>query len=326
MSNTSTNSLHAETLRDLYARLVLIRQVEEKIVALYPEQEMRCPTHISIGHEAVAAGVCAALNREDVIFLNHRCHAGYIAKGGDIRGMMAEIYGKKTGCAQGRGGSMHLVDPAAGVLGSSAIVAGTIPIACGAAFSFSRRQTNQVAVCFFGDAAVEEGTFFESLNMATLWKLPVLFVCENNGYSTATPLSKRQVPGPIFERIKPFNIESLCIDGNDVVAVYQTARRVIQSMREGRGPSFIECTTYRWREHVGPNFDWDLGYRSRDEVESWMSKCPIKQFENRGLIPEVELGRIRREIAQKVEDAVLFAKDSPLPTFQDLFIEDPIDA
>lgn len=306
--------------------MVLIRQVEEKIVALYPEQEMRCPTHLSIGHEAVAAGVCTALDREDAIFLNHRCHAGYIAKGGDIRRMIAEIYGKKTGCAQGRGGSMHLVDSKVGVLGASAIVAGTIPIACGAAFSFSRRQTPYVAVCFFGDAAVEEGTFFESINMAALWKLPVLFVCENNGYSTATPLSKRQVSGPIFERIKPFGIESVRIDGNDVVTVYQTARRSIQWMREGQGPSFIECTTYRWREHVGPNFDWDLGYRSRSEVESWMSKCPIKQFEDKKLISEIDLRRIKQEAAQKVEDAVLFARSSPFPTLQDLFLEDPIDA
>jgi TPP-dependent pyruvate/acetoin dehydrogenase alpha subunit len=312
----------SKVLRDLYTRMLLIRHVEEKIAVLYPEQEMRCPTHLSIGHEAVAAGVCAALHANDVVFLNHRCHAGYIAKGGDIPQMMAELYGKKTGCAQGRGGSMHLVDPDAGVLGTSAIVAGTIPIACGAAFSFSRQRGNRVAVSFFGDAAIEEGTFFESINMACLWKLPVLFICENNGYSTCTPLSKRQVSTPIFKRIKPFVLPSTRIDGNDVLLAYKTAARAIEHARNGRGPSFIECVTYRWREHVGPDFDWNLGYRSRKEVDSWMSNCPIKKFEERELVPAEERLRIHKKVQKKVDRAVRFAKESPFPGPADLLIKE----
>jgi len=304
-------------LKDLFTRMVLIREVEEKIVALYPEQEMRCPTHLSIGQEAVAAGVCAALRKEDTVFLNHRCHAGYIAKGGDIDKMLAELYGKATGCTKGRGGSMHLVDPAVGLIGTSAILAASVPIACGSAFAFKRQKKDLVAACFFGDAAVEEGGMAECFNIAALWKLPVLFVCENNGYSTCTPLSKRQPPVPIWGKAAAFGVPAECIDGNDALAVYDATAKAVAKARAGGGPSFIECTTYRWREHVGPNFDWDMGYRTKEEVESWMTGDPIKRFE-RALdaakqLPAEQRRLIREGILERIEGAVRFAKESPFP-------------
>lgn len=297
--------------KDLYRRMVLIREVEERIVKLYPEREMRCPTHLSIGQEAVAAGVCAALKKDDSIFLSHRCHAGYIAKGGDIGALFAELYGKKTGCTKGRGGSMHLVDPDAGVMGTSAILSGTVPIACGAALAYARKQSGQVAACFFGDAAVEEGTFYESLSLAALWKLPVLFICENNGYSTCTPLSKRQPPVSIHGRAKAFGVETAAIDGNDVRAVHAAAAKAVERARRGRGPTFIECATYRWLEHVGPFFDWNMGYRSKEEVEAWMKKCPIKRFEKE--FPAADREKIRASILKGIDEAVDFAKTSEFP-------------
>ncbi|MBI3548174.1 MAG: thiamine pyrophosphate-dependent dehydrogenase E1 component subunit alpha [Elusimicrobia bacterium] len=306
-----------ETLVTLYSRMLLIRRLEEKIAELYPRQEMRCPTHLSIGQEAVAAGVCSALEKDDTVFLNHRCHAAYIAKGGDIRKVMAELYGKKTGCTKGRGGSMHLVDPDVGVIGASAILAGTIPIACGAAMSYKRKKIKRVAVCFFGDAAIEEGTFFESVNLALVWQLPVLFVCENNGLSTCTPLAKRQVPVPIHERVKAFGMPVAAVDGNDALAVYEAARDAVARARKGKGPSFIEASTYRWLEHVGPNFDWSLGYRSKEEVEDAMRRCPVKTFEERlaaaGILTGGQKTMLRDEISERVEDAARFGKESAFP-------------
>jgi pyruvate dehydrogenase E1 component alpha subunit len=303
--------------RKLFADMVLIREVETRIAKLYPEEKMRCPTHLSIGQEAVAAGVCAALQRDDAVLLNHRCHAAYLAKGGDLHAMIAELYGKATGCAGGRGGSMHLVDPEAGVLGSSAILAGSVPIACGAAFAFARKPGSRVAAAFFGDAAVEEGTLFESLNLAALWKLPVLFVCENNGYSTCTPISKRQPPTPIFERARAFGMAAESVDGNDAPAVLAAAQRAVARARRGEGPTFLECATYRWLEHVGPNHDWDVGYRTREEVESWMARCPIARLEtlleSRGWLPAEKRETVRKATARLVDAAFAFADKSPFP-------------
>lgn len=315
-------SVPTKTLLELYRTTALIRAVEEKIAELYPAQEMRCPTHLSIGQEGVAAGVCAALRRTDSVFLNHRCHAAYIAKGGSIPRMVAELYGKKTGCTRGRGGSMHLVDPAAGLIGTSSILAGTVPIACGAALAYQRRRTGQVAVCFFGDAAVEEGTFFESVNIASLWRLPVVFVCENNGLSTCTPITKRQAPGSIRGRVASFGVDSVELDGNNAEAVYEAALRAVRKARTGGGPAFLECRTYRWLEHVGPNFDWDLGYRSKEEVESWMRRCPLKRLERRleaaGGLGGARKARIAADISRRVEAAVRFARRSQFPRPEEL--------
>lgn len=303
--------------KKLYTVMLRIRRLEEKIAELYPGGEMRCPTHLSIGQEAVAAGVCVALRQSDQVYLSHRCHAGYIAKGGDIKRMMAELYGKKTGSTGGKGGSMHLIDTEASLMGTSALLAGTIPIACGAAFAFKRGfgGRNKVAVCFFGDAAVEEGTFWESVQLAVLWRLPVIFVCENNGLSTTTPLRKRQPPIAIFDRVRACGIAGKKTDGNDVEKVYSAAKQAVTRARSGRGPTFLEFSTYRWLEHVGPHSDWDLGYRSRREVESWKKRCPLLTFEKRlgRRLPPSLKARLETVIKREVDAAVRFARKSPFP-------------
>src|SRR5881397_3734437 len=235
-----------------------IRRAEEAIVARYPEQEIRCPTHLAIGQEAVAVGVCQTLRDGDTVLSGHRCHAHYLAKGGSTRGMFAELYGKATGCCGGKGGSMHLASPETGMLGASAIVAGTVPIAVGAALAAALRGSDDVSVAFFGDAGIEQGVTHESLAFAALRRLPVVFVCENNLYATLTPLSKRQVSADIWPRAVAHGLPGVSVDGNDVLAVYEAAAHAVARARAGDGPTFIEAKTYRWREHVGPNFDVEV--------------------------------------------------------------------
>jgi pyruvate dehydrogenase E1 component alpha subunit len=297
--------------------MALIRRAEETIVALYPEQEMRCPTHLSIGQEASAVGVCAALRADDVIFSGHRCHAHYLAKGGDLRAMMAELYGRETGCAHGRGGSMHLVDPGAGVMGASAVVAGSIPLAVGAALARRMRDGDGVAVAFFGDGAVEEGTFQESLAFAALRRLPVVFACENNFYATYSPLSSRQVADNIFERGAPLRVPGVRVDGNDVTAVYRVAREAVSRARRGDGPTLLELRTYRWRDHVGPGFDIAVGYRTRAELDGWVARDPVACFaralQKSGVLPGDAREAIDAELDRALADAVAFAKASPFP-------------
>lgn len=310
---------------DLYRRMVLIRRTEEKIVALYPQQEIRCPIHLSIGQEAAASGVCAALELEDYVFSTHRCHSHYLAKGGNLREMFAELYGKASGCAKGKGGSMHLLDPEKGVLGASAVVGGTIPLAVGAALGAKMQGSGRVTVAFFGDAATEQGVFYESLNFAALKKLPMLFVCENNFFATHTPLSERQVLNNISERGSIYNVPGACLEGSDVVAIYHTAKKMVDRARMGEGPSLLECRAYRWKEHVGPHEDFHLGYRSKEELDEWMERCPIRHLEStlRSLSPagESELAEIQAAVAMEIEEAVSFAKESPMPHPAELLTE-----
>ena len=312
-------------LQSLYANLFLIRKTEEKIVALYPEKNMRCPTHLSIGQEAAASGVCAALNRDDYVFSTHRCHSHYLAKGGDLKMMFAELYGKATGCSRGKGGSMHLVDSDAGMMGASAIVGGTIPLAVGAALASHFEKNTRVAVAFFGDAATEQGVFHESLNFAALKKLPVLFVCENNFLATHTPLAERQTSDNIWERGKIYNIPSYRLDGALVIPIYETAQQAVDRAREGGGPSLLECRAYRWREHVGPNYDFDLGYRSKNELDEWLKRDPIllleELFDREALLSKQEIFKIQNEIETEIEEAVQFAKTSPVPELAELLTE-----
>src|SRR6267378_1925282 len=231
----------------LLREMIRIRTAEQTIADLYPEGEMRTPTHFSIGQEAVAVGVCTALRRDDVVFSGHRCHAHYLAKGGDLNAMIAELYGKETGCARGRGGSVHLNDPAAGVIASSAILGQTMAVAVGSALAFTLDGSERVAVTFFGDGTVEEGIFHESVNFAVVKRLPVIFVCENNGYSTHTPLAVRQPSDvPIHERARSYGVETRCVDGNNVFAVYEATQEGVKWTRAGNGPFFLECITYRW--------------------------------------------------------------------------------
>ena len=294
-----------------------IRRAEEAIVARYPEQEIRCPTHLSIGQEAVAVGVCQALREQDVVLSGHRCHAHYLAKGGSLRRMFAELYGKATGCCGGKGGSMHLASPETGMLGASAIVAGTVPIAVGAALAAALRGSDDVSVAFFGDAGIEQGVTHESLAFAALRRLPVVFVCENNLYATLTPLSKRQVSADVWPRAVAHGLPGVSVDGNDVLAVYEAAAHAVARARAGDGPTFIEAKTYRWREHVGPNFDVELGYRTQAELDAWMARDPLLRhariLETSGVLTAAERLALDREVEAEVADAVRFAKASPFP-------------
>lgn len=312
-----------KTLRSLLYNMLRIRKVEEKIVELYPEQEMRCPTHLSIGEEASAVGVCANLTKEDVVFGYHRSHAHYLAKGGDLKALMAELYGKVTGCSKGKGGSMHLIDTSVNFLGSTPILGGTIPLAVGAALSSKMQRKDTIAVAFFGDASVEEGIFHESLNFASLKKLPVLFICENNLYSVQTHLSARQPDRKIYSIGTAHAIESYQENGYDVLKVYERVRQSVEKIRAGEGPIFLEFLTYRWREHCGPNYDLDLGYRSEAEFQNWYEKCPIKMCKEQLLIDSIlshtEFEAMEEEIEVEIEEAVAFAKESPFPHKNELF-------
>jgi len=304
--------------KQLLYQMLRIRMVEEKIAQLYPEQEIRCPVHLCIGQEAVAAGVCAHLRRQDYVFSGHRSHGHYLAKGGDLKAMLAELYGKATGCSQGKGGSMHLVDLDAGFLGATPIVGSTIPIAVGAAWGSRMKDEDRVTVLFFGEAAIEEGVFHESINFAALQKLPVVFVCENNLYSVYSPLSVRQPQGrEVFELAKGHGVESHQEDGNDVEAVYQRAGEAIRKARQGGGPTFLEFKTYRWREHCGPHYDNDLGYRTPQEFEAWKSRCPIEKLKrdllSQGRIAPLEVSEMSAQLEEEISEAVTFAKESPFP-------------
>jgi len=307
-----------EILRALMAQMLRIRRVEERIAERYAEQEMRCPVHLCIGQEAIAAGVCQALSPDDYVLSGHRSHGHYLARGGDLRAMMAEIYGKATGCARGNGGSMHLVDLARGFLGAAPIVAGTIPIAVGVAFGTAMRGESRVTVSFFGEGATEEGTFHESLNFAALKGLPILFVCENNRYSVYSPPEVRQPAARSITGIaRAHGIEALAGDGNDAVAVYGLALDAVRKARGGGGPTLLELETYRWREHCGPNYDNDLGYRTEAEFLAWKARCPIDRLRGRlldeGLMGEGEFDRILRAVDEEMDGAFAFAKESPFP-------------
>lgn len=326
MKNTQSieaDGIPKETLLEMYEVLLRIRKIEEAIVDVYPEQEMRCPTHLSIGQEAAAAGVCQPLRNDDYIFSTHRCHAHYIGKGGDTRRMIAELYGKATGCTGGKGGSMHLTDESVHMMGTSAIVGASIPLAVGAALAFSMKGTDQVAVAFFGDAGTEQGVFYESLNFAALKKLPVIFSCENNLYATQTHQGKRQVLDNIYQRAEIYGIPGVRVDGNNVLEVYQAAVQAINRARNGDGPTLIESRTYRWREHVGPNYDWDMGYRTREEVEEWMANCPVNYWNDylikHKLVTLADLDKISRKIEKEVESAFKQARSDPFPADESLY-------
>jgi TPP-dependent pyruvate/acetoin dehydrogenase alpha subunit len=286
----------------LYYEMLRIRRIEERLIQLCSSGDITPLVHLSIGQEAGPVGVCSMLTRKDVITSTHRCHAHYLSKGGNLRAMLAELAGKKDGCSGGRGGSMLLQDQQAGVLLSSALVGGSIPIAVGAALSFQQQKKKNVAVAFFGDGAVEEGVFWESLNFASVHKLPVLFVCENNGYATHAPIRKRQPHETIYQRLKEFGLYSTArSEPNDVVSIARLSQKAIAAARNGRGPSFIEIPTYRLQEHWGPGTDWHLGYRTEKEGTIWIKRDPLKKK-----IPQFE-SKIKKEI----EAAVQFMHKSP---------------
>lgn len=310
--------MRPDVLKKLFYQMLRIRMLGEKIVELYPEQEMRCPVHLCIGQEAIGVGVCANLSSKDYVLSNHRSHAHYLAKGGNLNAMMAEIYGKKTGCCKGKGGSMHLVDISAGFLGAVPIVASSIPIAVGVAFGSMMRGEKRVTTVFFGDGAVEEGVFHESIDFAVLKNLPVVFICENNMYSVYSPLSVRQPAGrEIFKLAAGHGIDSYQGDGNNVIEVYQMAEQAIRKAMHGNGPTFLEFKTYRWLEHCGPNYDNDIGYRTESEFKEWRQHCPLEHLKDHLLNNEILLNKDIDDMAGKItveiDNAISFAKKSPFP-------------
>jgi TPP-dependent pyruvate/acetoin dehydrogenase alpha subunit len=296
----------------VYRSLYRIRRVEEEIARLYPTDRIKSPVHLSIGQEAVSVGVCEALDANDVVFGTYRSHALYLAKGGDLGRMIAELYGKATGCAQGKGGSMHLIDVAAGVMGASAVVATTIPQAVGYAYALRLRRAPALVVSVFGDGAVEEGVFHESMNFAALHRLPVLFVCENNFYAIHSPLSARQAITSISDFARGYGVPSERVDDGCVREIFAATRRAVDAIRRGEGPRFLECMTYRWREHVGPGEDFDGGYRSRAEAAPWIEHDPVAR-EGARLAP-AERGAIEAEVEAEIAEAFTFAEESPVPS------------
>ncbi len=311
----------ATLMRAMYVTMLRIRIFEEKTADLLVANEIKCPTHLYIGEEAIAAGVCAALRKDDYIFGTHRSHGHYLAKGGDMKAMMAELFGKKTGCSKGRGGSMHLVAPEVGFLGSAPIVSGTIPLAVGSALASKLRGEDRVSVAFFGDGATDEGVFYEALNFAALKKLPVLFVCENNFFSTHLHIVERRVSDNIFQIADVYGMPGVRVDGNDAIEVYLAAAEAVARARGGEGPTLLECRTYRWRGHVGPALDLDVGLKRKEELPQWLKKDPISRLKEHliqnGEISSEELERISRDVQQEVEEAIVFARESPYPDEQE---------
>lgn len=303
-------------MRNLYRVMLRIRLVEEKVAELYHEGEMRCPMHLCIGQEAVAAGVCAGLEPEDAVMSGHRAHGHYLAKGGNLKRMLAELYGRADGCCGGYGGSMHLIDLSVNFLGSTPIVASIMPVATGVAWAAKLQNRQHATVVFMGEAAAEEGVWHESLNFAALHQLPIIYVCENNLYSVYTPLAERQPQRNLAGLARAHGLTVYTGDGNDAVFVYDTAQQARTLVLADSGPVLMEFATYRWREHCGPNIDDDLGYRAPEEAAAWRLRDPIPRLEKRlreAGVPVAVLAGMRSEIEREIDGAVEFSKDSPLP-------------
>ncbi|MHB8731906.1 MAG: thiamine pyrophosphate-dependent dehydrogenase E1 component subunit alpha [bacterium] len=303
-----------------YRMLFRIRRVEEEVARVYPTDKIKSPIHLSIGQEAVSVGVCAALRETDVVFATLRGHAAYLAKGGDLKKMIAELYGKATGCAKGKGGSMHLIDAAAGIMSTGAIIGTIEPQAVGYAWALKLRGKNDVAVSFSGDGAWEEGSVFESLNFAALKRVPVIYICENNNLAIHSRLGARQPVSNIYERVRAYGVPAERIEDMDVFKVYEWTRAAVADLRAGRpGPRFLECLTYRWREHVGPNEDFNAGYRSRSEAEPWFANDQVARLA--AMVPAVEREAIEEEVLAEIRDAFDFAERSPFPEAEELYTD-----
>jgi TPP-dependent pyruvate/acetoin dehydrogenase alpha subunit len=313
------NDLPKVSLIEMLRQMMRIRRFEKSIAELLdqPQGPIKTPCHLYIGQEAVAVGVCSALNSDDYVFGTHRSHGHYLAKGGDLKKGMAEIFCKESGCSKGRGGSMHLCDPLKGILGTSSIVSGSVPIAVGAGLAESIKGSKRISTVFHGDGVPEEGAWNEAANFAAINKLPVLFVCENNLYCTHLSLNERRVHDNLPELAKAHGIPSISIDGNNVIDVYNTAVNLVERIRNGEGPQFVECRTYRWLGHVGPRDNLEVGLRSREELDSWKQRCPIKCFIN-SLIEQEYLttavvSEMQNVVDQEIEEAIDFARESAFP-------------
>jgi len=311
----------------MYEQMLTIRRFEEKAIELFEHNILRGNIHPCIGQEAVSVGICSNLRREDFMVNTHRGHGNCIAKGADLKRMMAELLGKSTGYCKGKGGSMHIADFEGGNLGANGIVGGGLPIAVGAGISIQNRGTDQVVACFFGDGASNQGTFHESLNLAALWRLPVVFVCENNLYALSTPVREAISVPHISDRAMAYGIPGFNIDGNDVIEVYSKMKEARERAKAGEGPTLLDCITYRFFGHFTGDPGRGITYRSKEEMEQWQNRCPIKKLRER-LIKEKMMTEemektIEANVKASIEKAVQFAKESPFPlpdeAVQDLF-------
>jgi pyruvate dehydrogenase E1 component alpha subunit len=321
-------NLSKDRLLKMYLTMIKIRDFENAITDVYSRGLMNGLAHLYIGEEAIAIGVCSNLTSKDYAVSTHRGHGHLIAQGADLKKMMAEVLGRKTGYCKGKGGSMHIMDVDKGILGANGIVGAGIPIATGAAYSAKYRGTDQVVVSFFGDAASNQGTFHESINMAAAWKLPVVYVCENNLYGISVDIRKVTATKDIAIRAKAYDIPGILVDGNDVLEVYRVTKEAVERARKGEGPSLIECKTYRWKGHnVG---DPGRVYRLEKETKEWKERCPIKTFRERlikdKISSEEELSLIEKNTKEIIKEAVDFAIQSPYPdekeAYEDLFVEE----
>ena len=307
--------INKEQLLTLYRNMLLIRWCEEQLARSYAGGLIHGACHTYVGEEAVAVGVCAHLRPEDAVFSTHRGHGHALAKGVHPRALIAELMGRATGCSMGRGGSMHLFSPEVGMMGTSGIVGPCILQATGAGYSFKLLKKDNVGVAFFGDGASNNGAFHEGLNMAAIWDLPVLFICENNLYATEVPISYSAGNPDVGARGVAYGIPSVIVDGNDVLAVYEAAGEAVRRARSGGGPTLIECKTYRTRAHSEGMRD--AGYRTQEEVEAWKERDPVKTYKQRlldaGLAPEEDFEEIEADTQALIEDAAEFAKNSPWP-------------
>jgi TPP-dependent pyruvate/acetoin dehydrogenase alpha subunit len=316
-----------------YHSVYRIRKVEEKIAAIYPTDKIQSPVHLSIGQEAISVAVCAALQAGDVVFGSYRCHALYLAKGGDLRRMIAELYGKATGCAKGKGGSMHMIDVAAGVMGASAVVGTTIPQAVGYALAMKMRSQgaggkgqepggpthHPIVASFFGEGAIEEGALHESFNFAALKKVPILFICENNGLAIHSRQQDRQAVS-MENLVQSYGIDYVNFDSMDILQIHEGVAHAAAEIRAGRsGPCFFECTCYRWREHVGPGEDFFAGYRARAEAEPWFANDQVARLA--GMLAPAIRARIEQEVDREIQDAFDFAESSPFPEDAELLTD-----
>lgn len=312
-----------ESVRELYRAMVVIRAFEEKVQDLYARGHIPGLAHLYIGEEAVAVGVCANLEPKDYITSTHRGHGHVIAKGAELNPMMAELYGKMTGYCKGKGGSMHIADVDLGILGANGIAGGGLPIAVGAGLSCKLKHPGQVVVCFFGDAASNNGTFHESLNFAAVHDLPVIFVCENNGYGISVSQAQHQTIRDIAIRAASYGMPGQTLDGNDALAVYSAAAQAIERARNGEGPTLLECKTYRWRGHHEGDPNQGGRYRTKEEIQQWIKKCPIKRLERylakNKIMNKKQIQAVWDEVEREVQDSITFAENSPFPPLSEMY-------
>lgn len=306
-----------ELNRRLYHALLRIRRLEEEVARIYPTDKVKSPVHLSIGQEFISVAICEALEPRDVVFGTCRGHALYLAKGGDMKRMVAELFGKSGGCARGKGGSMHLVDVDAGVMGTPAIVASSIPHAVGHALAMRQQKQDRITVSFLGDGSVEEGVFHESVNFAALKKLPILFVCENNEYAIHTHIKARQSASSPSDQARSYGLTTESINNGDLLTIRDRAINMVQRLRSGEeGPFFLECRAARWKEHVGPGEDWDLGFRDASDIDDWVKNDQVTRFAD--LLPANERAEVEARVDAELKEAFAFAEESPFPGPEEL--------